>query len=227
MDKQNVNASTGGINSRANATRTLLCCGVAAGPLFLLLFAIQIFIRPEYHFTRSEPSLLSLGTRGWIQIANFMLGGLLVVAGALGMRRVLRSRKGGFWGPALLVVFGICEVGVGIFVVDPVRTPATSTLHGTLHIVFGGIGFLALMIACFVFLRTFFSLKQKVWAVFCALSGLLFLASFFSAARASQGGMNVQLFLNLVFVFAWIWLSSMAARILGSVPKSPINQSIL
>lgn len=200
------------ISSQVAATRALLRCGVAAGPLFLLIFAMQILVRPEYLFTRSQPSLLSIGPLGWIQIGNLMVGGLLVIAGGRGIRRVLRRSKAGSWGPLLLQVFGICEVGVGVFVVDPARSPASITFHGTLHIVFGGIGFLALMAACFVFVRTFLLQKQKAWAIFCAMVGLMFLAAFLSAARVGQDTSSIQLFLNLVFTLEWIWVSSIALR---------------
>lgn len=92
----NANRNTGIINSPVAATKALLACGVAAGLLFLLVFSTQALVRPEFRFTRSEPSLLSLGPLGWIQIANSIIGGLLVIAGALGMRRVLRRSKAGF-----------------------------------------------------------------------------------------------------------------------------------
>lgn len=215
----NVNRNAGIIRSEVIATRALLGCGVAAGPLFLLTFVIQILVHPEFRFTRSEPSVLSIGPLGWIQIANSIVGGLLVIGGALGIRRVLRPSKGGFWGPLLLEAFGIGQVGVGIFVVDPIRSPANMTFHGTMHIVFGSISFVALMAACFVFVRTFISQKQKAWAIFCTMIGLMFLAGFLSAASVSQGTTGIQLFLNVIFVVEWIWVSSISTQILGNVSK--------
>jgi hypothetical protein len=202
------------------AARALLTCSVVAGPLFLLIFVIQIFVRPQFHFTRSEPSLLSIGSPGWIQIANFVIGGLLVIAGATGMRVALRSRKGRFWGPLLLGVFGLGEVGVGVFVVDPVRSPTSITFHGTMHLICGGVGFVALMAACFVFVRTFASLKQKLWAVFCGVTGLLFLAAFVSAAQQNQGATRIQFFLNLIFVLEWVWVSLISKQLMAKVPVS-------
>jgi hypothetical protein len=67
----NVNRNAGIISYEVTATRALLGCGVAAGPLFLLTFVIQILVRPEFRFTRSEPSVLSIGPLGWIQIGDF------------------------------------------------------------------------------------------------------------------------------------------------------------
>ena len=202
------------MSSQGRETRTLLSCGVVAGPFFLLIFAIQVFARSEFQFTRSEPSMLSLGPWGWVQIANFVIGGLLIVAGALGMRRVLRTSKGRFWGPLLVGVSGFCQIGVGVFVTDPIRSPTSMTFHGTMHLVFGGTGFTALMAACFVFVRTFASLRQPAWAVFCAITGLLLLAAFFSAANVSQSTRSIQLFLNLIFVLAWVWVSSVSYQLI-------------
>jgi len=105
----------------------------------------------------------------------------------MGMRGALRSRKGRFWGPLLLGIFGLGQVGVGIFVVDQVRSPTSITFHGTMHVVCGGVGFVALMAACFVFVRTFVSLRQWLWAISCAVTGLLFLGAFVSAAQQNQG----------------------------------------
>ena len=86
----------------ARAARTLLSCGVVSGPIFLLIFVVQILIHPDFHFARGEPSMLSVGPLGWIQIANFVVGGSLVIAGGLGVRRVSRLSKGRFWGPSCL-----------------------------------------------------------------------------------------------------------------------------
>jgi hypothetical protein len=202
-----------------SATRTLLRCGVIAGPLFLLVFALQIPLRPEFHFTRSEPSSLSLGPLGFIQIVNFALGGSLVFAGALGMRRLLRGSKGGLWAPLLMLVFAAGQVGVGLFVVDPASSAPPSSLHGTLHVVCGAISFLALMLSSFVFVRVFFAQRQKAWALFCAVTGLLLLSAFVSAGRAQQSGANIQTFLNVICVFQWIAVSLIASRLLRNLTK--------
>jgi hypothetical protein len=91
------------------------------------------------------------------------------------------------------------------------------TFHGTMHLIFGAVSFGGLMAACFVFVRTFNSLGQKPWAIFSAMTGLLFLAAFFSAADASEGATSIQLFLNLVFVLAWAWISLISKQLLGIV----------
>ena len=208
------------------AVRTLLRCGVASGLIFLLIFVVQILVHPEFHFTRSEPSLLSIGSWGWIQIANSVIGGSLVIAGGLGMRGVLRLSKGRGWGPFLIEIFGVGQVGVGVFVADPVGSATSMTFHGTMHLIFGGASFGGLMAACFAFVRTFISLGQKPWAIFSAMTGLLFLAAFFSAANARQGATSIQFFLNLIFVLAWAWISLISKQLLGIVSAWETSQSL-
>lgn len=56
-----------------------------------------------------------------------------------------------------------------------------------------------------------------LWATFCAMTGLIFLVAFLSAATVNQGGTNVQYFLNLIFFLEWIWVSSISAQVLRIV----------
>jgi len=111
-------------------------------------------------------------------------------------------------------------IGAGIFVADPALgfppgTPADAheiSGHGILHFVTGGIGFLALIAACFVLARRFRALQQRRWAVYSLVTGLVFFAAFFGIATGSQLGGNVLVFVTLAFtvavVNAWIWLSA-------------------
>src|SRR5215213_6691517 len=141
--------SRGGI--AVNANPILLACGAVAGPLYIALGMLQMLIRPGYDPTRHDLSLMSNGDLGWIQITNFVMTGLLVIVGALGMKRALAGSRGGTWGPVLVAIYGLGLIGAGIFVADPALgfppgTPADAheiSGHGILHFVTGGIGFLA------------------------------------------------------------------------------------
>ena len=44
-------------------TRALLACGVAAGPVYVVVVAIQAFAREGFDITRQPASLLSTGDR--------------------------------------------------------------------------------------------------------------------------------------------------------------------
>jgi len=127
-----------------------------------------------------------LGNRAWeprwIQIANFEVSGLLVIAGALGMWRVLRGSRGGIWGPLLLGIYGLGLIGAGIFSADPALgfqpgTPEDATAiswHGILHFMIGGIDFFGLIASCFMFARRFAALHQPGRAAYCVATGVLF-----------------------------------------------------
>lgn len=212
-------------------TRAMLVCGVAAGPLYIIVGLIQILIRPGFNPMRHDLSILSNGDLGWIQITNFLLTGLLTITGAVGMWRVLHGGQGGTWGPLLIGVYGLGLIGAGIFVADPVPgfppgTPADAHAisgHGLLHFVSGGIGFFALIAACFVFARRFNTLKQKGWAAYSVITGILFFIAFFGIATESQQGGTILVFVTLAFtaavVIAWAWISVMAMRLLKDLVK--------
>ena len=73
----------------ARLTKRLLTCGIVAGPLYIILGLIQMAIRPGFDITRHSLSLLANGDLGWIQILNFLVTGILLIAGAIGMKRAL------------------------------------------------------------------------------------------------------------------------------------------
>jgi hypothetical membrane protein len=107
-------------------TRALLACGVVAGPLFVAVALLQALTRDGFDLGRHPLSLLSLGELGWIQITNFVVAGLLSVAFAVGLRRVLHPGRGGRWGPLLVGAYGVGLIMGGVFVTDagPASPPA-------------------------------------------------------------------------------------------------------
>ena len=76
----------------------LLLLGTAAGPLFITVWLIQALTRDGFDPTRHPMSLLSLGAGGWVQIANFVVVGLLLIGFALGVRRALHPGRADIWG---------------------------------------------------------------------------------------------------------------------------------
>lgn len=212
-------------------TRTLLRCGAIAGPLYIILGIFQMLIRPGYDPTRHDLSLMSNGDLGWIQIGNFLLSGLLTIAGAVGMRRALQGGRGATWGPILIGVYGLGLIGAGIFVADPILgfppgTPEnahTMSGHGLLHFITGGIGFLAFIAACFVLASWFSSLGQKGWATYSRITGVFFFAAFFGIASGSQQGDAILVFVTLAFtaavVLAWTWISLVEIRLMKENPS--------
>lgn len=190
-------------------TRSLLGYGIIAGPIYVLVSVVQALVRPGFDLTRHEWSLLATGSWGWIQIVNFVLSGLMVVAGAVGMRRT-----GPRWGPLLLAGYGIGLVGAGVFTADPadgfpLGTPAGRAVsvswHGMLHLVAGGLGFLCLIAACFVLART-------VLPRFSRITGVVFFASFVGIASGA-GNAALNLAFTAAVVLASVWLSAVSLRL--------------
>lgn len=101
-------------------------------------------------------SELSLGPRGWVQVANFVIVGALFLIFAWCVKAEFRDGKGSRFGPILLIVIGLGFFLSGPAVMDPVTTPPDQmTLSGTLHAIFGAIVFTLIPIVCWIFSRRF------------------------------------------------------------------------
>lgn len=212
-----------GVSSKTpiGLTKAFLICGVIAGPFYVIVGLIQAVTRPGFNLLRDDLSLLAIGDLGWIQIANLVLTGLLVGAFAPGLRRALTAGRGRTWGPLLLGVYGAGLIGAGFFVADPAfgfppGTPADAhsmSWHGFLHFVCGGVGFLALIAACFVIASRFAAEGQRTWAAYSRVTGVVFFLAFVGIAAGSGQSWSVLGFWAGMLV-AWAWISVLAWRLL-------------
>ncbi len=127
------------------------------GPaLFVFVFTLEGWLRPGYDTCSMFVSELSLGPRGWVQISNFVVVGLLFLTFARGVARELPSASRASTGPILLTILGFCFIGSGPFVMDPVSTPrAAWSGHGTMHQLLGALAFSLMPVSCFIFWRRF------------------------------------------------------------------------
>ncbi|MPZ90019.1 MAG: DUF998 domain-containing protein [Actinobacteria bacterium] len=208
--------------SATSESRALLACGVVAGPLFIVVALVQAFTRSEFDLSRHPLSLLSLGDLGWIQIANFVVAGLLFSACAVGMRRAMDRSSGGTWVPRLIGVFGLSLIAGGVFLSDPAfgfppgtppGTPEELSWHSIVHGIAPVLGFLALVAASFVFARHYSRVGERGWAVGSALVGVVVLAL---SAWPNLGGDPEGRFgpLWVAMVLGFAWASIMAVRLL-------------
>jgi hypothetical membrane protein len=205
-------------------TTRLLACGIVAGPLFIAVVLVQAFTRDGFELSHHALSLLSLGDLGWIQIANFVVTGLLYVACAAGMRRVLRPGRGGTWGPLLVGAVGIGLVLAGVFVTDagagyppgaPAGAPEQISWHGILHEVGFTVVFLSWTAACFVFMRRFAATKQRGWAGACVAAVV---AALVVASWPDMDSLSVRLVLSSAIQFGFV--AALAARLLRGLPAA-------
>jgi hypothetical protein len=218
------------------ANRWLLVCGAVAGPIFVVAFLIEGATRDGYNAVRHPISSLSLGDLGWMQVANFLLTGALAVCFGVGLWRVLHPSRSATWGPLLIGLVGIGQIGAGLFATDPVGgyppgTPATTqiTTSGLLHDLSALPVFLALPLACFIFARLFVRWRMVGWALYSVASGVVVLVFFFLAnAGLSQSPDSVSyggVFQRISLIAGYGWMSLLAVWLLRGEYREKVNNA--
>lgn len=192
----------------ASTTRPLLAAGVVAAPLWATVSLSQAFTRDGFDLTRHPLSLLSTGSLGWLQITNFLLAGILTVAGAIGLRRTGPST----WAPRLVALNGVGMIAAGVFTMDPADgfpagTPAgmgVLSWHSYAHFASGTLAFGTLIAACYVLARGFRGPRRaaSIAAGTALLAGDLW---------AMTGGRAGSLTLAAGAITAMLWISAVCA----------------
>ena len=218
-------------------TRRLLAAGVVGPPLFVAILLLAGATRPGYDPIRHAGSLLSLGDQGWIQIANFIVTGVLFVAFAFGLRRAFAPGPGSRWAPILVGGAGVGLVISGIFATDPgfgyppgtpPGNPASNSWQGTIHLVgailvFGLLGLGGLPTACVIVARRAQLLGDRRLMAYSLASGLGMLAFFVAAVAVpgSQPGASdlFGLFQRISIMIGWTWVMVLALVLLRE-PRS-------
>ncbi|TQS23723.1 DUF998 domain-containing protein [Microbispora sp. KK1-11] len=211
--------STGSTSATVStgSTRALLTCAVLSTPVFGIVSLTQAFTREGFDLLRHPLSMLSTGDLGWLQIGNFWITAVLTVAGAIGLRRVMRGTPGGTWAPRLLLVEGAGLAAAGVFTMDPgdgfpagtpLGAPAGMSWHAMLHMASGSVAFTALIAACFVLGRHFARAGRAWHAVASRLGGLALLLG---NGWAMSGGRAGSLTLCVGVLVAMAWVSVVAA----------------
>ena len=194
--------------------------GLLPGPIFVVSFVIQGALRPGYDPLRHPVSALSLGPGGWVQMVTFWLTGLLVIAFAIGLRRVDIGRAT----PILLAIVGLGFLAAGFFACDPISgypvgspIPAPRTPHGIAHDLFSTPVFTVLPAAMIVMARHFHRAGDRVWTLLSAAAAPVFFACF---VLASVGfGQNpllmpyAGLWQRLALIIGLGWLGLLAVRL--------------
>ena len=105
--------------------------GILAPIIFVGVFIAEGFLRSGYDPMSMYISALSLGDRGWIQIANFLVLGLLLFIFTLGLSKEFQTGKASRGGIIALYILSLLFFISGPFVMDPVETPPDQmSVHG-------------------------------------------------------------------------------------------------
>ena len=206
--------------------KLFLLSGVIGPLLFLVVLLLEGALRPGYDPRRFFGSELALGKRGWVQITNFILAGLLIFASVFGIAQVL---PGSLWGTVFLGLFGLSLIVAGAFVTDPVLyfPPETKekgpTRHGKIHGANFPLCFGSLIITTLVFSGLFFSTGNLAWALYSLFSGLAFIVftgmMLGAVSRALQGKAeaSVGLWQRAAIATGWIWIAALNAYLLWQI----------
>ena len=97
-------------------TRSLLGYGVLAGPFYVTTSLAQALAHDGFDLTRHAWSQLAAGPQGWIQMANLVLSGAMVVAFAVGLAPLAAPAAGHrVW--SARTALGL--IAAGLLVADP------------------------------------------------------------------------------------------------------------
>ena len=120
-------------------------------PVQYLLNIAFVFIQPEQPLTDPN-SLYAVGRLGWLWQFGAIAAGLGLVAAALGLGQSLARGKRVRLGVTLVLIAGIAVIGTGVFPTDaPVDVETVGfTTTGALHLIFGLVGFLSIIVMLFV-----------------------------------------------------------------------------
>ncbi len=214
-------------------TRALLAGGIVGPVVFVAVFSILGAARPGYDPMRMFVSLLSLSDGGSAQVASFLACGLLIIAAALGVRRVVPSGIGSRWAVLAVGLAGLGFVLAGIFPTDPVQgyppgtpleMPSTASWHAVGHLGGALLFFTGLPIAAIILARRFAAAGDIGWAAYSLASGVG-VVLFNAITTASPGSVGMVpdvagLLQRISIILGLGWLAILSARLIRQVPHA-------
>ena len=210
--------------------RVLLGCGIVGPVLFVTVFLVEGALRPDYDALRMQVSLLSLGDRGPIQVASFLVSGTLVLVFAVGLRRWLASGRGAVGGPVAVGAIGLGMVLTGLFSVQPSfgYPPGAPEGIGTaisaasyVHVVGAFLFLFGLAAAAAAFALRFREAGHRGWAAWSAAATVVVVLFFGASSGGADGRPLVPayagLFQRIAIIAGLAWLGSVAGGILAGL----------
>lgn len=218
----------------ARRLRRFLICGFAP-LLFLVVILVEGAVRPGYDPVNRWGSELSNGSWGWVQIANFIVTGLLTIVFAVGVRRALRDGPGSRAIAWLTGILGFGLIVAGVFVTDPnagfppgPTPPTAATVHGWIHNLnlFPTWAALTAAMLCAAY-RAMFRRENLVWLMFSVAAGILTPVTMYIAARHfsmdTLTGTGHGLWQRISFAVGFGWYAIFATQLLRATPTADVR----
>ena len=217
------------------ATRTLMVCGMVAGPLYVATTLAQALTRTGFDMKQHRFSLLTVGEFGWIHQLNMVMVGTLTVLLAIGASRVLRAGgtfgagrtlhagrglhagRSAVWAPRLLALVGAAYLFGGLLTSDPAIgfPPGTNaellqrSWQGVAQNASRGVSSLLLVATSMAIAIWFAAAGRKGWAWFYAAAIPVVFATL-TAVGLLIGGNPVAL---AFLMTPWIWVTALATHL--------------
>jgi hypothetical protein len=159
--------------------------------------------------------VLANGPGGWIQTANFVLTGIMVIAAAVGLRRALGPGARAM--SLFLAVYGSSMIVAAVFRADPMDgfpagtpngPPTSITTTGLVHFAAGALGFVSLAVSCLFAARTMSRRGARGLARLSLISGIVILLGFFGGMAIPNSSPVLGIWIAVVV--GWTWLAVMS-----------------
>jgi hypothetical protein len=205
---------------RRRRGRRLLVCGALAGPIYLAVGLGQALLRDGFDLARHPLSVLANGPGGWVQTANFVVTGLMVLGAAVGFRRALGPMSRAT--SVFLGIFGAGMIVAAVFPADPMDgfpvgtpngPPTSISTAGLLHFAAGGLGFISLGVSCFFAARAMSRRNARSLSRLSFLCGLVILLGFFGGMAIPNSSPVLGIWIAVVV--GWAWLAVLSRHLLG------------
>lgn len=191
-------------------TSTVALVAMVAPASFFAVMMIFGFVTPDYDWVARAGSELSIGSLGWIMIANFIIFGVVELALALAVGRVIADGVSGWLATVGVGLLGAAFVTAGACVTDPAKlVSGAHTWHGIVHAFMAVvIFFIATPLAA---LATAWRLRgRRAFAVYCVIAGVGTPALLIVT---SASGSLLGLLERITIAFALAWLTSLAVSL--------------
>lgn len=216
--------SASNINQVSNrqSTRTTALLGMSAAVFFVTIFTIEGWLRPGYHPLSMFVSELSLGSRGWVQIVNFLVTGVLIFSFGHGIKKYFQTGVATKVGPLLLQIIGFSLMVSAFFPSDPSAMFNQHSFYGIIHGIFGAIVFLCMPIVCFIFFRRFrndIEWKALAWWTLCAGIVMVVGIGFLKVSQFPESSLFLWkgLIQRVILITFMAWLFSFATKLLKQI----------